>query len=314
LLSWQNAILAKTQKSAKSGVIMKESRDGFKLLLLASVASFIVASLPYGDILTYPFRLFVTYVHETGHALANILTLGHVTGMVVNPDGSGTTYSVGGIRIITSSAGYLGSTLFGALLLLLCRQVNNAPKILTGLALGVLSVTLIFIGFGYLPLLLSLMLGAMALLWWLRPQMTLRTKSILSYSALLTFCGLIGVLAVTNSLFAWIAGLVLTIGLFAAATLLPLKAAHFLLSFLAVQCCLNALSDLQHLVFLSLNTNTATDAGNMERYTGIPAIFWAVIWGLSSLVILSITLWSYRRSLVKTVTDPLSQLGKLTAR
>jgi hypothetical protein len=291
---------------------MKESRDGFKLLLLASVASFIVSSLPYGDILTYPFRLFVTYVHETGHALASILTFGHVLGMVINPDASGTAYSLGGIAIIISSAGYLGSTLFGALLLLLCHQVNNAPKILIGVALGVLLSTLTFVGFGYLPLILSSTLGIMALIWWRRPQMSLRTQTILGYSALLTFCGLIAVLAVTNALFSWITGLILTAGLFAAATCLPVRAAHFLLSFLAIQCCLNALSDLQYLVFLSMRNETATDAGNMERFTGIPAVFWAALWGVMSLVILGTALWSYRRNLLQNDASP--SLGKFAPR
>src|SRR5438128_10884076 len=123
---------------------MKESRDGFKLLLFATALTVGLWFIPFANIATYPFRLFVTYVHETGHALAALLTLGSVRGMVIHPNGSGETYTLGGIRFIVSSAGYLGSTIFGALLLLLCHRGTIAKKMLAFIALGVLGGTDVF--------------------------------------------------------------------------------------------------------------------------------------------------------------------------
>jgi hypothetical protein len=51
-------------------------------------------------------------------------------------------------------------------------------------------------------------------------------------------------------------------------------------SFLAVQCVLNALFDLKTVFFLSspFAPSVPTDAVNMASATGIPALFWAVIW------------------------------------
>jgi hypothetical protein len=58
------------------------------------------------------------------------------------------------------------------------------------------------------------------------------------------------------------------------------KVAAFFVSFLAVQCVLNALLDLKTVFFLSgpFGPSVHTDALNMYHYTGIPAIFWTVIW------------------------------------
>jgi len=67
------------------------------------------------------------------------------------------------------------------------------------------------------------------------------------------------------------------------------RVATFFVSFLAVQCVLNALFDLKTVFFLSSPlelTPRATDALNMAQATGIPAIFWTVIWIFLALGIL----------------------------
>jgi hypothetical protein len=288
---------------------MKESNNAFKFLLLATFITVALWFIPYADILTYPFRLFVTYVHETSHALMAELTFGSVKGMVIHPDASGETYTLGGINFLISSAGYLGSTIFGALLLLLCHRGEIAKKILVAIALGMMTVTLFFVGFGYVPFILSLLLCAIGLFWYAKPNLPNNVKVGLGAAAAATFFGLIAFLGVTSALFAWIIGLALTVGLFISAKYLSPRAAHFLLSFLAVQCCLNALFDLKTLILLSVSSPAGTDARNMEASTGIPAIVWAVLWGVISMAILSVSLWSYRRALSRGVIN-----AKLAAR
>jgi hypothetical protein len=278
-------------------LIMKESRDAFKLLLIASALTVGLWFVPYAEILTYPFRIFVTYVHETGHALGALLTLGSVKGMVIHPNGSGETYTLGGVRFIISSAGYLGSTIFGALLLLLCHRGAMAKKILAGIAVSVLGVTLIFIGFGYIPLILSIVLAAIGLLWFGKQNLAHNTKAALGVAAGVTFFALLAFLGVTGSIFSWIFGLALGAALFLCAKYLQPRLAHFLLSFLAVQCCLNALFDLKTLVLLSAYSPTHTDALNMQSSTGIPAIVWAIVWSVISVIVLVVALLSYRRAL-----------------
>ncbi len=47
----------------------------------------------------YPLRIFVVFVHETGHALASVLTGGQVLTMVVTPRDSGYVQYMGGNAI-----------------------------------------------------------------------------------------------------------------------------------------------------------------------------------------------------------------------
>lgn len=65
----------------------------------------------------YPFSLFVTFLHELGHALASILTGGGVEGFNVHSDGSGYAVTTGGVRWIIVMGGYIGSVILGNLLL-----------------------------------------------------------------------------------------------------------------------------------------------------------------------------------------------------
>ncbi len=278
---------------------MKESKGSFKLLLLASLATLFINLIPQGKLLLYPFNLFVTYVHETCHALVGWLTLGSVSGMTINPDTSGVTYVLGGSAILTYSAGYLGSTIFGALLLILCHKEETAKKILAALAVAVLAVTVFFIGVGYTAFFLAVVLSLIGLLLFAKPDLSQSLKVALSAGGAATFFTLIAFLAITNNLFGWIAGLTLTAVLFLAAKFLPARAAHFFLSFLAIQSCLNALVDIKTLWFISAASSNHSDAQGMYTVTGIPAIFWATLWGFISLVILTVSLFIYHRAATK---------------
>jgi hypothetical protein len=88
--------------------------------------------------------------------------------------------------------------------------------------------------------------------------------------------------------FTLVAGILLAAGLLAVAKYASPRVATFFLSFLAVQCVLNALSDLKTVFFLSspFGSEVQTDAGNMAAATRVPAMFWAMIWiGLSFLIL-----------------------------
>jgi len=80
--------------------------------------------------------------------------------------------------------------------------------------------------------------------------------------------------------FTLVAGTLLAVGLFAVARFAGAGVASFFVSFLAVQCILNALLDLKTVFFLSspFGPSTQTDAMNMATATGIPAIFWTILW------------------------------------
>jgi hypothetical protein len=95
--------------------------------------------------------------------------------------------------------------------------------------------------------------------------------------------------------FTLFAGLIITAGLLAVAKFASARVATFFVSFLAVQCVLNALMDLKTVFFLSspFGPNVPTDAVNMAHATGIPALFWAMIWITLAFVILWIAMRLY---------------------
>ncbi len=124
------------------------------MLLLASGATLALWFVPYAEVIVYPLRLFVTIVHETAHALAALLTGGSVAYIQVRPDGSGLTATRGGLAPIISSAGYVGTVLYGGALLSWCREPRRAKAALGVTALLIAGMTLAFlrpiIGFGSL--------------------------------------------------------------------------------------------------------------------------------------------------------------------
>src|SRR2546423_14070109 len=127
--------------------IARDARPQVRTLLIATVITIALWFIPYANILTYPFHIFVTFIHEGGHALAALLTGNSVQSLSVAMDGSGLTYTATqGIfsKIIVSSAGYLGATAYGALLLLLIRRAVAARWVLIGSAAFILAMTLIY--------------------------------------------------------------------------------------------------------------------------------------------------------------------------
>jgi hypothetical protein len=220
--------------------ISRDARPQVRTLLVATAITVALWFIPYADILTYPFRIFVTFIHEGGHAIAALLTGNSVESLSVAMNASGETYTTQGrliSQILVSSAGYLGATLYGVLLLFLIRRAIAARVVLIGSAALILVLT---IGYG---------------LW---------------------------------SPFTILAGILLSLGLIAIAKYASPRVATFFVSFLAVQCVLNALLDLKTVFFLSSPFAPAvpTDAANMANATGIPAMFWAIIWiGLSFLLL-----------------------------
>ncbi|HXC71125.1 MAG TPA: M50 family metallopeptidase [Pyrinomonadaceae bacterium] len=220
-----------------------DARPQAMTLLIAATISVLLWFIPYAEVLTYPFRIFVTFIHEGGHAIAALLTGNSVASLSVAPNASGETYSTSGgliSQVLISSAGYVGSMAFGALLLVLIRRAVAARLVLLGSAILVFTLTMIF--------------GL------IKPLFTLNAWSGIPFTLL--------------------AGTIIAVGLFLIARFASAKVATFFISFLAVQCVLNALLDLKTVFFLSspFSPTVQTDALNMANATGIPAIFWTVIW------------------------------------
>jgi hypothetical protein len=274
---------------------MSSPRASALILVVAAAATLALSVLPLGGVVTYPFRIFVTYVHESSHVVATLLTGGKALGMDVDPNGSGVAYHRGGIGIVVSSAGYLGSTLFGGFLLLLCGRQAVARRTLVWLGIGTLVVTLLFVGFSPFPALLTVALAVIAVVIGSLPSRLAGLRTSLGVVAGALTLLLVAVVVYQKIAFPWLAGLLLAAGLVLAGQYLSPGAAHFLLGFLAVQCCLSAVLDLLTLVTLSAGTQVQTDARNMQAMTGIPAIIWAVLWTVFAVVVLGLTLARFVR-------------------
>jgi hypothetical protein len=223
--------------------LSRDARPQAMTLLVAATISILLWFIPYAEILAYPFRIFVTFIHEGGHALAALITGNSVSSLSVATNSSGETYTTqGGLisQLLISSAGYIGSMAFGAILLILIRKSVAARFVLLGSAILIFGLTMIYGLFK--PL----------------------------YSGV----------AWTGIPFTLLAGSLISVGLILVARFASAKVASFFVSFLAVQCVLNALFDLKTVFFLSspFALPVHTDAVNMANATGIPAIFWAVIW------------------------------------
>jgi hypothetical protein len=105
----------------------------------------------------YPLKIFVVLLHEWSHAVALVATGGTLERIVLDPQQGGATFGVGGSAFVTLSAGYLGSLLWGALLVLGAQARRVRPELATGLLGGaIVALTLLYvrslfgIGFGLL--------------------------------------------------------------------------------------------------------------------------------------------------------------------
>jgi hypothetical protein len=212
-------------------------------LLIAATISVVLWFIPFAEFLTYPFRIFVTFIHEGGHALAALLTGNSVASLSVATNASGETYTTqGGLisQVFISSAGYVGTMAFGALLLILIRKAIAARIVLLSCGILIFGLTMIY--------------GLFKPIFWMS--------------------------AWSGIPFTLFAGLFISASLILIAKFASAKVATFFVSFLAVQSVLNALFDLKTVFFLSspFGPTVPTDAVNMAHATGVPAIFWTVIW------------------------------------
>ena len=99
-------------------------------LLFALVASCALGVFFWSSPVLFPFKLLVVLMHESSHAVAALLCGGSVVSISVTPDEAGLTRSmmVPSLlrQVVVSSAGYVGSTLSGCVLLFTAARAKEA--------------------------------------------------------------------------------------------------------------------------------------------------------------------------------------------
>lgn len=120
--------------------------------------------------LLYPVKVFVVLLHELGHGVAAVLTGGEVLRIELSSDLGGVCWSRGGWRLAVLPAGYLGSMLFGGLILVAASRVREDALLAAGLGVGVLALTLALVRTPF-GVLFGLLFGAALLLAaWVLPR------------------------------------------------------------------------------------------------------------------------------------------------
>ena len=242
--------------------LAEEAKPQISLLIIATLASvgiWVVSwFIPVAAYALYPLQLFATFIHEGGHALAAFLTGNAVQSLTVSPDGSGAVWSEssGLSSLFISSAGYLGTTAFGVLLLGWMRRGYSSRIALASAGVFVGLMTLVF---GFLA-------------------------PFYNFLANVTFLSIV---------FTVFSGMALSAALLAIAKFANIKWTNFALAFLAVQCLLNALFSLRDLFVISATSAHPSDAANMAAVTGIPALVWAAAWIAISFVMIMVGMRMY---------------------
>lgn len=120
-----------------------DDRAQLRTLALALLISLLLWNLPVGAGILYPFKLLATWFHEMSHGLAMIATGAQLDHIVLYRDTSGLSYAVSAVEPLgtafIAAAGYMGTPLWGALLLV-TTPTPRASRIAL-LVLGVAMLT-----------------------------------------------------------------------------------------------------------------------------------------------------------------------------
>ena len=146
---------------------MKEFWSKEHRLILALLALVALLNVPYGRYALYPFMLFSTWIHEACHGVAAMLVGGEIVQLQIFADGSGlaTSYLPNGTfsRAWVVSAGYVGTSVLGALMLMFRRKPKAGRIGLTLIGVLIVLSVVLYVrnGFGIMSLLsLGLILTA----------------------------------------------------------------------------------------------------------------------------------------------------------
>jgi hypothetical protein len=98
----------------------------------------------------FPIKMFVVLLHEISHGLVAALTGGQIEGITISMDLGGLCTFRGGWDLLVLPAGYIGSLLWGGLILVGSARTRHDRAISMAIGIGVLAVTILYVhnGFG----------------------------------------------------------------------------------------------------------------------------------------------------------------------
>jgi hypothetical protein len=109
-----------------------------RTLALALLGSLLLWNLPFGGVLLYPFKLLATWMHELSHGIAMLVTGAGFDHILIYRDTSGLAYARSSVGMfataIIAAAGYMGTPVWGAVLLVTTHDARTARRALLVLA------------------------------------------------------------------------------------------------------------------------------------------------------------------------------------
>jgi hypothetical protein len=140
------------------------------ILVLIGVYTLVIMLLwkvPFLHWLLFPFKVMTVGLHEWGHAIVCTLTGGKVEEIQLDLKQGGVTISRGGFERLMLPAGYLGSSLCGALLIM-CAFDTLASKI-SSIAFGVIMLMVLWWASNYVARIIGLVfIGLVVGLWFIK--------------------------------------------------------------------------------------------------------------------------------------------------
>lgn len=121
-------------------------QDRYNLPLLGGlVAAFAVTWFLWEYPFFFPLKMLVVLLHELSHGLAAIFTGGSISHIELSTDQGGVCYTLGGWRGVVLMAGYLGSMLWGGLILLIASRTKLDKVLAITLGLGLIAVAILWV-------------------------------------------------------------------------------------------------------------------------------------------------------------------------
>lgn len=121
-------------------------RKILKRMQLSWVLIFILVGVLWNTPVVYPLKILVVFLHELSHGIAAVATGGRIEEIVVVPEEGGHTLTIGGSRFWTLSAGYLGSLVWGGLILVIAARTHLDKLLSVVIGSGIIIVSIIYGG------------------------------------------------------------------------------------------------------------------------------------------------------------------------
>jgi hypothetical protein len=117
--------------------------------LWSLVAIFALIACFWGTPVLFPLRVLVIFFHEASHGLVCLATGGSVDKLLFDPSFGGLAFIRGGSYFLAVNAGYVGSFLWGAAIILAAAWTKKSHRITIVLGAVLAAITLLYVRNGY---------------------------------------------------------------------------------------------------------------------------------------------------------------------